>query len=311
MSFPSTVPEILANPVWVDRLEQVCAWLPPSPPTIDWTETWVCRWRSTTVFGSRRGWLDSGPVTNSLALEDLQHIKPQIDSIDRNTRQFLAGQPANNVLLTGARGTGKSSILRGLLARYAPQGLRLIQVDKDDLVQLSEILTLVPPLPWRCIVFCDDLSFDDHEPAYKALKVAIDGSFFAPDGRVLIYATSNRRNLMPESMDENLAAKMHSNGDIHPAETTEEKIALSERFGLWLSFPPFPQQAYLDIVQHWLQRLGCDANTIQAATGPALTWAITRGARSGRVAWQFAKDWAGRAAIDSPYQSTDKPSQTE
>ena len=202
------------------------------------------------------------------------------------------GKPANNVLLTGARGSGKSSLIKALLAEFAPAGLRVIEVEKSDLVDLPDIVDLLDERPERFIVFCDDLSFDAGDATFKALKVILDGSIAAAPENVLIYATSNRRHLMPEYFEENLEGRRVGE-EIHPGEAVEEKISLSERFGLWLSFYPFDQDAYLDIVAHWLHFFGCDAREIARAERDALNWALLRGSRSGRVAWQFAKDWAG------------------
>ncbi|WP_459616820.1 ATP-binding protein [Bordetella sp. 2513F-2] len=272
-------------------LAQLEAWLPPAPPETDWSAH-AYRWRRR---GSR-GWLDAVRHVARIELADLQHIERQKDIIDRNTRQFLAGKPANNVLMTGARGTGKSSLVKAMLAAYGGQGLRLIEVDKSDLADLADIVELVAPRPERYIVFCDDLSFEEGEAGYKALKSVLDGSVSASGDNVLIYATSNRRHLMPEYMSENLQARHQPDGEIHPGETVEEKISLSERFGLWLSFHPFRQDDYLDIVRHWLGELGCPAGQIEASRTEALQWALERGSRSGRVAYQFARDWAARHA---------------
>ena len=206
----------------------------------------------------------------------------------------MQGRPANNVLLTGARGTGKSSLIKACLNCYAAQGLRLIEVDKADLADLPDIVDLVADRPERFIIFCDDLSFEEGEGGYKALKVALDGSIAAQSDNVLIYATSNRRHLLPERMADNETYKRSDDGDLHPGETVEEKISLSERFGLWVSFYPFKQDDYLDIVAHWLGSFGCDADQIAAARADALRWALQRGSRSGRVAWQFARDHAGK-----------------
>ncbi|MES2770939.1 MAG: ATP-binding protein, partial [Pseudomonadota bacterium] len=215
---------------------------------------------------------------------------------DANTRQFVAGHSANNVLLTGARGTGKSSLIKALLSAYAAQGLRLIEVDKSDLVDLSDIVEQIAERPERFIIFCDDLSFEANDPSYKALKVVLDGSLSAAAENVLIYATSNRRHLLPEYCEENLAQQRTAE-EIHPGEAVEEKMALSERFGLWVSFYPFDQDAYLNVVRHWLSSFDCAPGVNPAARAhverAALNWALARGARSGRVAWQFAKDWAG------------------
>ncbi len=217
----------------------------------------------------------------------------------RNTAQFVRGLPANNVLLTGARGTGKSSLIRACLARFHADGLRLIEVDKNDLADLPDIVAQVAARPERFILFCDDLSFEEGESSYKALKAVLDGSIAAPSENLLIYATSNRRHLMPEYMRENLDAKYQDDGEIHPGETVEEKISLSERFGLWLSFYPFRQDDYLDIVAHWLGRFGASPEQIDAARAEALQFALQRGSRSGPVALQFARDFAGRLGIGS------------
>lgn len=270
-------------------LKQLEAWLPPAPPEIDWSAH-AYRWRRR---GSR-GWLDAVRHISRIELEDLQHIERQKGIIDRNTQQFIHGKPANNVLMTGARGTGKSSLVKAMLAAYGDQGLRLIEVDKSDLGDLADIVELVAARPERYIVFCDDLSFEEGEAGYKALKSVLDGSVSASGDNVLIYATSNRRHLMPEYMSENLQASHQANGEIHPGETVEEKVSLSERFGLWLSFYPFKQDDYLDIVKHWLSELGCSPESIEASRTEALQWTLERGSRSGRVAHQFARDWAAR-----------------
>jgi len=272
-------------------LAQLEAWLPPAPPQIDW-DAHAFRWRRR---GSR-GWLDAVRHVARIDIDDLQHIDRQKDIIERNTLQFLAGKPANNVLMTGARGTGKSSLVKAMLHAHGEAGLRLIEVDKADLGDLADIVELVAARPERFIVFCDDLSFEEGEAGYKALKSVLDGSVAASGDNVLIYATSNRRHLMPEYMSENLQAQHQPDGEIHPGETVEEKISLSERFGLWLSFYPFRQDDYLDIVYHWLRGLGCPENQIEASRAEALQWALERGSRSGRVAHQFARDWAARHA---------------
>ena len=272
-------------------LAQLEAWLPPAPPETDWSGH-AFRWRKR---GSR-GWLDAVQHVSTIHLEDLQHIERQKEIIDRNTRHFLHKKPANNVLMTGARGTGKSSLVKAMLAAYAGEGLRLIEVDKADMGDLGDIVDLVSTRPERFIIFCDDLSFEEGEAGYKILKSVLDGSVSAPGDNVLIYATSNRRHLMPEYMSENLTAQHQSDGEIHPGETVEEKISLSERFGLWLSFYPFKQDDYLDIVNHWLAEHGCSQADIDASRTEALQWALERGSRSGRVARQFARDWAARHA---------------
>jgi len=228
-----------------------------------------------------------------MRLADLQGIGAQIGKVEQNTRQFLAGRPANNVLLTGARGTGKSSIVKGLLNKYAREGLRLIEIEKNDLMDLPQLTDAVATRPERFLLFCDDLSFEAGDGGYIALKVALDGSISTTSENLLIYATSNRRHLVPEYMEENLATK-YLGDEIHPGETVEEKISLSERFGLWVTFYPFDQDEYLAIVAHWLKSFGCSAADAVAAREEALQWALQRGSRSGRVAYHFARDWAGR-----------------
>jgi uncharacterized protein len=271
------------------RLEQV---LPPPPPPTDWKASIAFRWRK----GARgQGWLQPVRYVHRMKLSDLQGIGPQIAKVEQNTRQFLERRPANNVLLTGARGTGKSSLIKACLNEFADRGLRLIEVDKTDLVDLPDIVDLVAERPERFIVFCDDLSFDEGEPGYIALKVALDGSISTTAENMLIYATSNRRHLMPEYMAENLETK-YIGDEIHPGETVEEKISLSERFGVWVSFYPFDQDEYLEIVAHWLKSFACSSKAIEDSRDEALQWSLQRGSRSGRVAYQFARDWAGKHA---------------
>ncbi|MDE2627375.1 MAG: ATP-binding protein [Burkholderiales bacterium] len=229
-----------------------------------------------------------------IRLDALVEVGPQKERLLRNTEQFVAGLRANNVLLTGARGTGKSSLIKACLNEFAQRGLRLIEVDKTDLVDLPDIVDLVADRAQRFIVFCDDLSFDEGEPGYKALKSILDGSVSQASDNVLIYATSNRRHLLPEYMKENLSYQHLDNGEVHPGEVIEEKISLSERFGLWISFYPFSQDEYLAIVAQWLRGFGVDDAAIAAARQESLVWALERGSRSGRVAFQFAKDYAGR-----------------
>lgn len=229
-----------------------------------------------------------------MQLADLKEIDGQKEKIERNTLQFVQGKTANNVLLTGARGTGKSSLIKACLNAYAGQGLRLIEVDKADLTDLPDIVDVVSDRPEKFIIFCDDLSFEDGEPGYKALKSILDGSVAAATPNVLIYATSNRRHLLPEYMSENRTYTHTDDGEVHPGEVVEEKISLSERFGLWVSFYPFSQDEYLTIVAQWLASLGVPASAIEAARPEALVWALERGSRSGRVAYQFARDYAGR-----------------
>ena len=271
-------------------LIQLEAWLPPAPPETDW-QAQAFRWRNR---GVSRGWLQAIQRPTLIETEDLQHIERQKTLLDRNTRHFVQGKPANNVLMTGARGTGKSSLVKAMLSTYASQGLRLIEVDKEDLADLADIVDQIEGRNERFIIFCDDLSFEEGEAGYKALKSVLDGSVSTSGDNVLIYATSNRRHLMPEYMSENLSAKHQPDGEIHPGETVEEKISLSERFGLWLSFHPFKQDDYLDIVNYWLNVHGCSPENIAESRKEALQWALERGSRSGRVARQFARDWAAR-----------------
>jgi len=268
------------------RLE---AHLPPAPPLPDWHAAVAWRWRKS----QGRGWLQAIRQLHAIRLDDLQDIDEQKARVVDNTRQFLIGKPANNVLLTGARGSGKSSIVKALLNEFAGKGLRLIEVDKNDLTDLPDIVDLLDGRPERFIIFCDDLSFDAGETAYKALKSVLDGSLAAPPDNVLIYATSNRRHLMPEYFSENLETT-RVDDEIHPGEATEEKISLSERFGLWVSFYPCSQEQYLAIANHWLRHFGVGETEIAGAEREALNWSLGRGSRSGRVAWQFAKDYAGR-----------------
>ncbi len=255
-------------------------------------------WSASIAFRYRKrggsGLIEPVRHVASIRLGSLVEVGPQKERLLRNTEQFVAGHGANNVLLTGARGTGKSSLIKACLNEFATRGLRLIEVDKTDLVDLPDIVDLVAERPERFIVFCDDLSFDEGEPGYKALKSILDGSISEASDNVLIYATSNRRHLLPEYMAENLTYKHTEDGEVHPGEVVEEKISLSERFGLWVSFYPFSQDEYLAIVAEWLRSFAVDADAIAAARQEALVWALERGSRSGRVAFQFAKDYAGR-----------------
>jgi uncharacterized protein len=255
-------------------------------------------WQASVAFRYRRrssapGRLDPVRLVAPLQLADVCEVEAQKEKIVRNTQQFVAGRPANNVLLTGARGTGKSSLIKACLNAFAPQGLRLIEVDKADLVDLPDLIDLVGSRPERFIVFCDDLSFDEGESGYKALKSILDGSVSATSANVLIYATSNRRHLLPEYMKDNLSYTHTDDGEVHPGEVIEEKISLSERFGLWVSFYPFSQDEYLAIVAQWLQHFGVPKAEVDVARPLALVWALERGSRSGRVAYQFARDFAG------------------
>lgn len=272
-------------------MARVEASFPHSMEQPDWSASIAFRYRKR---GSGQCVIEPVRHVSAIHLDDLQEIDAQKEKIDRNTQQFVSGLPANNVLLTGARGTGKSSLIRACLHAYAPQGLRLIEVDKSDLVDLPDLVDLVAARPEKFIIFCDDLSFDEGELGYKALKSALDGSVAAATPNVLIYATSNRRHLLPEYMSENLTYTHTADGEVHPGEGVEEKVSLSERFGLWVSFYPFNQDEYLQIAAQWLAALGVGPDAIAAARPDALVWALERGSRSGRVAWQFARDFAGR-----------------
>jgi uncharacterized protein len=272
-------------------LERIEAILPQPLSAPDWGASVAWRYRKR---ASGHGVLEPVQHVAAIRLSDLKEIDHQKERIQRNTMQFVRGQPANNVLLTGARGTGKSSLVKACLNEYASEGLRLIEVDKADMVDLPDIVDVVALRPEKYMVFCDDLSFDEGEPGYKALKSILDGSVAAATPNVLIYATSNRRHLLPEYMKENLSYTHTEDGEVHPGEAVEEKISLSERFGLWVSFYPFSQDEYLAIVAQWLSSFGIGAQAIEAARPEALVWALERASRSGRVAYQFARDYAGR-----------------
>lgn len=273
----------------MDRLE---AALPQGLHAPDWSASTAFRYRR------RHGRAVLEPVRHvaTIRLGSLVEVESQKERLLRNTAQFVNHRAANNVLLTGARGTGKSSLVKACLNEFSGQGLRLIEVDKADLVDLADIVDLVAGRDERFIVFCDDLSFDEGEPGYKALKSILDGSVAQASDNVLIYATSNRRHLLPEYMKENLTYQHTEDGEVHPGEVVEEKISLSERFGLWVSFYPFTQDEYLAIVGQWLRNQGVSEDAIQAARQESLVWALERGSRSGRVAFQFAQDYAGRHA---------------
>lgn len=271
----------------IDRVERI---LPPSNPEIDWSCS-AFRWR-TRANGT--GYLQAVKHPHRVALDSLKNIEHQKQSILRNTAQFVKGQEANNVLLTGARGTGKSTLVKAVWNEFSSQGLKIIEVDKTDLLHLGEIVDLVGERPEKFILFCDDLSFEEGEITYKALKSVLDGSISAPTANMLFYATSNRRHLIPQKMRDNVDVSDET-GEVRPSDAIEEKVSLSERFGLWLSFYPFSQDDYLAAAEYWVGYLGgkWDASVEQAA----LLWHRTRGARSGRVAWQFAKDYVGRQSI--------------
>ncbi len=270
------------------RIESI---LPQPLSQPDWGASIAFRYRKRS---SGHGVIEPVRHVGAMQLDQLKEIEPQKEKIQRNTEQFVRGLPANNVLLTGARGTGKSSLIRACLHTYADQGLRLIEVDKADMVDLPDIVEVVSQRSEKFIVFCDDLSFEEGEPGYKALKSILDGSVAATTPNVLVYVTSNRRHLLPEYMKDNLSYAPSEDGEIHPGEVVEEKISLSERFGLWVSFYPFSQDEYLTIVAQWLASFGVAVAAIEAARPEALVWALERGSRSGRVAYQFARDYAGR-----------------
>ncbi|MBW8756790.1 MAG: ATP-binding protein [Burkholderiales bacterium] len=294
-SNPSSLEALLARAEGVlARLEGL---LPAAAAEPDWSASIAFRYRKRpagALAGTRAGVLEPVRHVAPIALDDLREVDAQKERLRANTAQFVAGRSANNVLLTGARGTGKSSLIKACLHEFAPRGLRLIEVDKTDLVDLPDIVALIENRAERFIVYCDDLSFDEGEAGYKVLKSMLDGTISASSDNVLVYATSNRRHLLPEQMKDNLAAKHDEDGELHPGEAIEEKISLSERFGLWISFYPFSQPEYLAIVGQWLRHFGLADDAVDALRGEALVWALERGSRSGRVAYQFARDRAGR-----------------
>lgn len=281
----------------LNRLEGI---LPPAPPQTDWTAH-AFRWRR---VAGRAGSVQAVSTFARIALSDLKGIDDQADKVRQNTEQFIRGLPANNILLTGARGTGKSSLVRAMLSEFADQGLRLVEVEKTELVDLPELVSQLSQRPERFIVFSDDLSFEADDPGYKVLKSTLDGSLASTGPNVLVYATSNRRHLMPEYMADNLQARHLDTGEIHPGESVEERISLSERFGLWVSFHPFTQDDYLRAVQHWLWALGGEpadegADLLRQARPSALRFTLERGSRSGRVAQQFARHWIGSRGLSA------------
>lgn len=282
----------------LDRLDRLLtkldAWMPQALTEADWKSAVAFRWRRKDTLLGKLGYLQAVKHTSDISFSDLQHIDRQKDQIFKNTKHFVDGKPANNVLLTGARGTGKSSLIKACLNEFSSKGLRLIEVDKEHLTDLGDLTELLAIRPEKFIIFCDDLSFEDGESGYKSLKSALDGSVAAQVENILIYATSNRRHLLPEYMTDNETYRHTSDGEIHPGEVVEEKISLSERFGLWISFYPPKQDEYLDIVGHWLSHFNLTQSQIEAARPEALIWALERGSRSGRVAWQFARHWAGQ-----------------
>lgn len=275
--------------------------LVPAKLETDWTATaWRYKAHQQSAFVQHTsGYLQAVAHPHHICLNDICNIESQKAEIVRNTQQFVSGFPANNVLLTGARGTGKSSLIKALLTEFSSAGLRLVEVDKQDLVALPDIVMLLSHRPERFIIFCDDLSFEVSEPSYKALKVVLDGSIAVTSDNVLVYATSNRRHLMPETFAENSETK-YVGDEIRPGDTTEEKVSLSERFGLWLSFYPFDQDEYLAVAVTWLKHYGVmtlNHNLSDEMRQAALMFSHTRGARSGRVAYQFARDYAGKVGM--------------
>ena len=284
------------DPVLVERLvgalERLEALLPAAPAEPDWERYRAFRWKR----WGQRGYLQPVKHPHRLRLADLQRIDHQKMALDLNLRQFLAGRPCNNALLWGARGTGKSSLIKALFNEYSDGGLRLIEVDKRDLIDLPDIVDPLYDRPERFLLYCDDLSFEADDASYKALKAMLDGSISAAPDNVLLCATSNRRHLLPEYQRENQDARIVE-GELHHGEAVEEKISLSERFGLWLSFHPFSQDDYLSIVTHWLDQLGWPNGMDAVTREEALRWALQRGARSGRVAWQFTRDLVGRRRV--------------
>lgn len=274
----------------LERLER----LVPTPESDELEDAVAWRWRKSRGGAGR---LEAIRRFNKVRLADLLHIERQKEALERNTRQFLAGLPANNALMWGPRGTGKSSLVKALLNDYADAGLRLVEVDRLDLVDLPDIVERLHDSRGRYVIYCDDLSFDDNDATYRALKTVLDGSVLDTPDNIVIYATSNRRHLMPEHQSDNQAARI-VDGELHQSEAVEEKISLSERFGLWLSFHPLSQDRYLDIAEHWLRAFQADLSDLAAARAAALQWALLHGSRSGRAAHQFARDYAGQQALE-------------
>ena len=275
----------------INKLELL---LPSAQPTVDWTAT-AWRW----VMVNNKGYLQAIAHPHQIQLANIHFVDAQKAEIVRNTRQFLAGFSANNVLLTGARGTGKSSLIKALLTEFSSQGLRLIEIEKQDLIHLADVVQQLRERPEKFIIFCDDLTFEANDDGYKALKVVLDGSIANTSDNVLVYATSNRKHLIPEMMSDNLATQhgLNASGrhEIRPSDTVEEKTSLSERFGLWLSFYSFDQDEYLQIAANWLKTFDLDFD--ESARKAALDFSLTRGARSGRIAYQFARDYSGKVGL--------------
>lgn len=279
-----------------DLLARIEPLLPSRPPSIDWERTLAARWQR----DARSGYLAPLQVSLDMQLEDLIGIDRQRDLLAANTRQFVDGLPANHVLLWGARGTGKSSLIRALLAEYAASGLRLIEIERDHLADLPRVVEQLAGLQQAFVLFCDDLSFEAGEGDYRVLKSVLDGSLECAPENVLLYATSNRRHLVPERQSDNENWQM-VDGELHPNEAVEDKIALSDRFGLWLSFYPFTQQHYLSVVRHWIDSLAGNAKLQwswdEALEKDAIRWASGRGNRNGRCAYQYARQWVGKRLL--------------
>lgn len=277
-------------------LERLTVLLPEKTLPLDWAQYRAAVWKK----HSQYGYLVPVSSTPSITLGDVLGVDKQKHMLKNNTAQFLASKPANNVLLTGSRGTGKSSLIQALLNQFGDQGLRLIQVDKSDLADLMTIVECLKGQPYRFILFCDDLSFESQDEGYKALKSALDGGLYSAPENVLIYATSNRRHLLPEYQADNAGAS-NVETEIHHAEVVEEKVSLSDRFGLWLTFYPINQQAYVEIVRHWLEQLatphGLKVVWSQELQVLSVRWADNRGTRSGRTAYQFARHWVGQQLL--------------
>lgn len=294
-------PKLDKLPALLDRadaiMQRVEGLLPHPSEAPDFDRHIAFRWRRVVSAFGLHGSLEPIPSPHRITYADLQDVDGQRERIRQNTLQFVRGLTANNVLLSGSRGTGKSSLVKATLHAYSDQKLRLIEMDRQDLVDLPDVVTRVANAPYKFIVFSDDLSFEAGDPGFKALKSVLDGSLAGHAPNVLIYATSNRRHLMPEFMHENLEYKHTADGEIHPGETSEERISLSERFGLWLSFYPFDQDQYLNIARHWVSVLNPAAGRSEALDAAAKLWALERASRSGRVAYQFALAFAGEYAL--------------
>jgi uncharacterized protein len=283
-----------------DQLREVLAAvrqiLPKPVPPIDWTVTLAANWRR----HSLTGYLEPMQNLDTIHLDDLLGIEAQKQIVENNTRQFLKRIPANNLLLWGSRGTGKSSLIRALLNHYAASGLRIVQVDKDDLPSLPDIFQQIAAETYRFIIFCDDLSFEPGERSYKMLKSALDGSVYAAPDNTLIYVTSNRRHLLPEYQTDNLGAKMVNN-EIHHGEGVEEKISLSDRFGLWVAFHVFSQEHYLEVVRSCINKLAAEHDTriewTRETEQAAISWSHEKSKRCGRTALQFARYWVGQSLL--------------